>query len=377
MKVWKILAGAALLASCSPEAKTATLTLDVTAAAVDSMVRVTNTWRPGADDGRGALLGFMVRATGGSPAKADSIQVASTVRSQVITLGPYAIGSTQTGQGCVKALRRALGSAYVCKPWTVTLVDQAPPVAIQDSVRTSTTMDTLVITQYFRAGVTDGAGVATIKAVAADAGTPVVDRDSVMNAASPAVIKLTGYTYGQTVTGTACVQAQRRGLSSGLVCTPFTQVITDVPPPPPIVDSVTALLILPDAPQLATMFPACASAVPQVDANGYPVAACVDGTGKAPVQQFCGMFQKSDGYYYLLSGQEGLGICKAAYDALPSGKLPGYPTASVRPWKRGPDSKLVLRTNTRKEELAAIVFENPYTPKYNVFSEVRFRQPGV
>lgn len=327
------LALSAVGTACTTD-NTSRLTVDVTAVAVDSMVRVTMTWRPGADDGYGALSGYLVSASGGLPLDADSAQVASNLRTATITLGPYALGSTQSGQGCVKALRRQRSSTPACKPWSVTLTDVAPPPPILDSVRTSAVHDTLRVQAFFRPGTADGNG--TVNNIVIRAGDNTgTDVDSLVSvaAAGNATFYLTGYSYGQSVAGFACVYATRRGLQSSSACSGFTQVITDQDPPPPVLDSVVALRIMPDSAKLAAMFPACSSATTKVDAEGFPVPACVttvSGQSLAAVQQFCGMFKKNDGYYYIVSGQENLKYCHNQYDLLPAGtKLPGYPTATL------------------------------------------------
>ena len=64
--------------------------------------------------------------------------------------------------------------------------------------------------------------------------------------------------------GYACVTARRRTLNSTPTCKSWTATVADVPPPPPIVDSVTvsALRLLPDAFNLVrgTAFKLCLAA---------------------------------------------------------------------------------------------------------------------
>lgn len=61
-------------------------------------------------------------------------------------------------------------------------------------------------------------------------------------------------TVGTTATGVGCAESKRRGLSSGEVCRAWSKTIADVPPPPPILDSIKAdttiagLDLKPDAP---------------------------------------------------------------------------------------------------------------------------------
>lgn len=110
--------------------RTLPLGLAVSAAQQDSSVVVTVTIQPGSDAGRGGLTGYLVLAAGGTPNDQDSVQVASTVRVQTIVLGPYRYRTTQAGTACVKALRTKTNSAYVCKSWTATLGDVAPPPPI-------------------------------------------------------------------------------------------------------------------------------------------------------------------------------------------------------------------------------------------------------
>ena len=344
-------------------------------------------WIPGPDDGYGVVDGFRATATD-SLGAADTAFVAEPGRTQTFTFGPWAINTVVSGAACVRAERRSLASAFVCTGWSASVDDQAPPTPIIDSVVGASAAAggafDITVTAYYRLSPDDGGGAYTLDMYARDGETPRIDSASVGMAVVPGsqAIVLNGYTYGQTYNGQACVTATRRALFSQ-ACASFVGLVVDQPPPPPILP--VGLSVVPETFRLATAFPACTADTVKIDANGYPTAECttLDSLGQpiAAVQQMCAMFLQSDGKYYMLSGQEGLGYCQTQYDALPdSTRLPGYPTASVRYWTND-GAQWALRVNTRKEELASVVFEGPFKQDVNVFAYAQqqklWRAPDV
>jgi len=342
--------GVALLVagSCQSRTQTNTFTMDVTAVAVDSMAKITVTWKPGADDGFGPLDGYRVKAYGGLPLDTDSLTTDKSARSATVTLGPYAPGSTQTGEGCVQSLRRRQNSSYECKPWSLTFGTAAPRVAFLDSVRVAVQHDTIVPTMYYRPPASDGQGPVTLAVVAGD--NQSRDRDSTMvpGAAGQVSFFLTGYQYEDSVTGYACVTTARGGQSSESTCKAWSAYVADQPPPPPVVDTVTAdsivaIRVMPDSVKLTSASTTCLAASPRTTADGYPVAACRTGDGTAMVQQFCAMFLKTDGKYYLEASNATLPVCREQYDLLPAAqRLPNYPVALGPTYPVGRDEAVIV-----------------------------------
>jgi len=336
-------------------------------------------WIPGADDGYGVVDGFRTTATDSvAPVTQKTTYVPEPGRTTTFNFGPWPINTVISGAACVRAERRGLTSGYVCTAWSASVDDANPPVPIIDSVRAVTAASgatgAIAVTAYYRLSPSDGGGAYTMQMSGRDSAG--IDRDSVAVAvaAGSATVTLTGYTYGQPYAGQACVTSYRRALFSQ-ACAAFTALVVDKPPPPPIIP--VALKIMPKTLRVAAMWPACAADTAKVDANGWPLGVCttLDSVGLpiSAVQQMCAMFLQSDSNYYMLDTQQSLSYCREQYDQLPTGKLPGYPTASVRPYVTL-EGFVALRVNTRKEELASIVFESAFPSTFNVFTYAQQRK---
>lgn len=221
--------------------------MSVFAVRIDSMANATLNWTPGADDGYGPLDGFIITVTdtiipdNGIASNVDTVP--ASARTATVSVGPYAINSPAAGTACIVSLRRGLTSTPpVCKPWTANFGDVPPPAPILDSVKTNSALalrDTLPVQLFFHLAPDDSNGVYTLYTVAGDVGN--IDKDSTSVAITPLTgriqtVKLTGYVYGSTYNGTACVTAYRRNLSS-TSCRPFTQTMYDQAPPAPTLDT--------------------------------------------------------------------------------------------------------------------------------------------
>jgi len=144
---WPLLGLVALLVSglgCRPKAANASA-MDATVA-VESVVvagdsiSVTVNYRPGPDDGKGALDGFLIYAgTNDGAIGPDSVTKIPSSRTATFAWGGLAPG-TYDGYVCVVALRRQLASSPTCKPWTGTIADTPPPPPIVDSTTVATAL---------------------------------------------------------------------------------------------------------------------------------------------------------------------------------------------------------------------------------------------
>jgi hypothetical protein len=221
--------------------------MSVFALRIDSMANATLNWTPGADDGFGALDGFIVSVTdtitpdNGVVPNVDTVP--EVARTATLSVGPYAINSPAAGTACIVSLRRGLTSSPpVCKPWAANFGDVPPPAPILDTVITNSTFalrDTLALQLNYRLSPDDSNGVYTLSTIVYDVARTHIDSTDVTPViAGSRTRKLYPYTPGSTVTGTACVITARRSLVSR-VCKPFSKVMYDQAPPPPVVDTVS------------------------------------------------------------------------------------------------------------------------------------------
>jgi len=264
---------------------------DVVATPVGDTAQVVSTWNPGLDDGLGAVDSFMIvsKDTLLQPTYEDSVRVIGSTLTATINLRPYIASATTAGRSCVRSIRRGLSSVYACKPWTVNFADVAPPMPIVNTVTPASIYayrDTLHVTVAYAAGANDGNGAFTLTTLVYD--TARVNVDSVTSTTSPQLVILGLYTPGSTVTGTACVIATRRGLTSK-ACKPFTQVMYDQAPPPPIVD----IKMLPAALSLTT-------------------------SDSGQTYQFCSFVQFADSQYAMRNPDKVLPECVIQYGTLPA-----------------------------------------------------------
>jgi len=261
---------------------------------VGDTAKVVSTWTPGADDGLGAMDSFMVvsRDTVLHPTYQDSVRVIGSVLTATVNLRPYIASATTAGTSCVRAIRRSLSSAYACKPWTVVFNDIAPPVPTLTTVTPTSTLAlgmSLRITDVYTLGVDDGNGTYTLSMLSYDTARVHVDSFPITPVAGGTTARTFGpYTPGSTVIGTSCIITTRRGLSSK-VCKPFTQVMYDQPPPPPIVN----IKLLPAALSLTT-------------------------SDSGQTFQFCSFVQFADSQYAMRNPDKVLPACVTQYNTLPS-----------------------------------------------------------
>lgn len=284
-----------------PDVPASSIDLFVSAIRIDTNANINMSWIPGTDDGYGPLDGFItnVRDTinttlpnGGITSKVDTVPPSD--RNALIVLGPYPLNTPSAGTACIVALRRGLTSSPpTCKGWTADFTDVPPPAPILDSVvtRSDTLLrDTLSVAVWYRLSPDDTNGVYTMRVRATDNGA--IDKDSVN--VVPVVngsrtLKLTGYAFGSTVQGTACVTTYRRNLSS-TTCKTFSQVIADKPPPPPT-QNIQAILLKPDSLKLTV-----------ADSN--------------KTYQFCTFVKFADGMVAMRTPDKNLPTCIAEYQKL-------------------------------------------------------------
>lgn len=135
------------IVGCGPKparaGDTGTLAMAVTAFVAGDTITVTTTFRPGADDGKGGLDGFIVRTgtNAGAPrALVDSVSLPASARSHTVRWIGNPVGS-YGGFACVTARRRTSNSTPTCRSWTATVADVPPPPPIVDSVQVAAAPD--------------------------------------------------------------------------------------------------------------------------------------------------------------------------------------------------------------------------------------------
>lgn len=131
--------GLGVLIACGPRADasdTDAVAMAVAASVAGDTITVTTNFKPGADDGKGGLDGFIVRTgtnTGAPKALVDSVSLPSSARTYTVRWVGNPVGA-YSGYACVTARRRTLNSTPTCKAWSATVSDVAPPPPIVDSV---------------------------------------------------------------------------------------------------------------------------------------------------------------------------------------------------------------------------------------------------
>jgi hypothetical protein len=113
--------------------------------------------------------------------------------------------------------------------------------------------DTVTVTHRIRLGVSDGKGAIDSVLVTETGGTFGSQAQAFPGRDTTFVTFSWIGTAGQTLSGQVCAKTKRRGVSSSATCKPWSKVIPDIAPPPPIIDTTLRVFGLMVRPRLDSL----------------------------------------------------------------------------------------------------------------------------